>query len=221
MLAHEMMSDVVPALKLTDSAYRALNWMEVFRLSHLPIVENGQFVGIISDEAIYDSGIFNESIETISDRFEKISVTRCRHIFDIINICDKFSLTSIAVVSDENQYLGLIVMPTLVSGISQLINTKIAGGLIVIEVHVNDYSLSQIAQIVEGNDAKILSMYVSPKPDTMLLSITLKLNTTELTSIIRTFERYEYIIQATFEEQDTMKEILKDRYDSLMHYLNI
>ncbi|MDD2563730.1 MAG: CBS domain-containing protein, partial [Salinivirgaceae bacterium] len=87
MLAHEMMSDVVPALKLTDSAYKALNWMEVFRLSHLPVVKDGHFIGIISDDTIYDSGIFNESIETIADRIENYYVTSLRHIFDIINLC--------------------------------------------------------------------------------------------------------------------------------------
>ena len=220
MLAHEMMSDVVPALKLTDSAYKALNWMEVFRLSHLPVVEGGHFIGIISDEAIYDSGIFNESIETISDRFENYSVTRCRHIFEIINLCNTYSLTSIAVIDDDKKYLGLIVLPTLVSCFSQLINTESTGGLIVIEVQVNNYSLSQIAQIVESNGGKILSMYVSPKPETTLISVTLKLNTTEITSIIRTFERYEYEIKATFEEHDTMKEIIQDNYNSLMRYLN-
>jgi hypothetical protein len=221
MLAHEMMSDVVPSLKPTDSAYRALNWMEVFRLSHLPVVNQGKFLGLISDEVIYDSGIFNESIETISDRFESLAVLRCTHIFEIIDVCSQYSLTAVPVISDEKDYLGLIVLPELVLNFSNLINAGSSGGIIVIEVHVNDYSLSQIAQIVESNDAKILSMYVTLKPDSLRLSITIKLNTSELTSIIRTFERYEYEIKATFEEKDTMKEIIKDRYDSLMNYLKI
>ncbi len=221
MLAYEMMSDVVPSLKPTDSAYRALNWMEVFRLSHLPVVNQGKFFGLISDEAIYDSGIFNESIETISDRFESLTVSKGAHIFEIIDICSQYSLTAIPVTSRESDYLGLIVLPELVFHFSNLINAGSNGGIIIIEVHVNDYSLSQIAQIVESNDAKILSMYVVAKPDTMRLSITIKLNTNELTSIIRTFERYEYDIKAAFEEKDTMKEILKDRYDSLMNYLKI
>ncbi|HOG20191.1 MAG TPA: CBS domain-containing protein, partial [Salinivirgaceae bacterium] len=101
------------------------------------------------------------------------------------------------------------------------INAHVSGGIIVVEVHVNDYSLSQIAQIVEGNDAKILSMYVVSQPDSMRLTITIKLNTSELTSIIRTFERYEYDIKATFEEKDTMKEVIRERYNSLMNYLNV
>ncbi|HPW65683.1 MAG TPA: CBS domain-containing protein [Salinivirgaceae bacterium] len=220
MLAHEMMSDVVPSLKPSDSAYRSLNWMNVFKLSHLPVVNNGVFLGLLSDEIIYDTGIFDEPIEKISDRFINISISEYTHIFEIIDICSKYSLTAIPVVSDNKEYLGIIVLPKLIENISKIINANVIGGIIVVEVHVNDYSLSQIAQIVEGNDAKILSMYVVSQPDSMRLAITIKLNTSELTSIIRTFERYEYDIKATFEEKDTMKEIIRERYNSLMSYLN-
>jgi acetoin utilization protein AcuB len=221
MLAHEMMSDVVPSLKPSDSANRSLNWMNVFKLSHLPVVNEGVFLGLLSDEIIYDTGIYEEPIEKISDRFTNISVSKYTHVFEIIDICSKYSLTAIPVVCDDNEYLGIIVLSKLIENISKIINAHVSGGIIVVEVHVNDYSLSQIAQIVEGNDAKILSMYVVSQPDSMRLSITIKLNTSELTSIIRTFERYEYDIKATFEEKDTMKEIIKERYNSLMSCLNI
>ncbi len=221
MLAYEMMSDVVPSLKPGDSAYRSLNWMEVFRLSHLPVVNEGKFLGLLSDEIIYDTGIFNEPVETVSDRFLNISISQYTHIFEIIDVCSTYSLTAIPVVNEEKEYFGLITLPDLIDNISKIISARTSGGIIVIEVHVNDYSLSQISQIVEGNDAKILSMYVNTKTDSMRLSITIKLNTTDLTSVIRTFERYEYDIKATFEEKDTMKEIIRERYNSLMNYLNI
>lgn len=221
MLAFEIMSEEVLALNLSDSAQGALSWMEIFRLSHLPVVDNGVFIGLLSDIAIYDSGLFDETIYDLTDRLLNISVTRCTHIFEIIDICHKYSLTSIPVVNSEKEYQGVITLANLLKCFATVVNADIVGGVIIIEMHINDYSLSQIAHIVESNDAKIVSMYAKTKPDSMKLSITIKLNTCELTSIIRTFERYDYDIKATFEEQDTMKEILKERYNSLMNYLNI
>ena len=220
MLAHEMMSDTVPILSINDSIQKALNYMEVFKLSHLPVGNKEKFIGIVSDVAIYDSFKFDNSLGTIINRFENITVGKNQHILDIMNICCKYSLTSVPVVEDNNDYLGLIVLPDLVKNFSRLINVDANGGIITIQVNMNDYSLSNIAQIIESNNAKVLSMYVVQINDTQELSITLKLNTTELTSIVRTFERYEYEVKAIVEEQDTMNDKLLDNYELLMRYIN-
>ena len=98
---------------------------------------------------------------------------------------------------------------------------KDPGGLIVLELNQNDYSLTHIAQIVEGNDAKILSAYVSSPDQSTKLEVTLKINRTDLTSIVQTLNRYNYNIKASYMEDQNMDSFYSNRYDSFMRFLNI
>ena len=95
------------------------------------------------------------------------------------------------------------------------------GGIIILELRSNDYSLSEIAQIVEGNDSKILSLYVKSAPTNEFVEITLKLNKTDISAVIQTFERYSYKIKAIYAENKEIDIMLKDRLDSFLNYLNI
>lgn len=81
-----------------------------------------------------------------------------------------------------------------------------------------DYSMAQIAQIVESNNAKILSSYIMSTPDSTKLEVTLKINQIELTRIIRTFERYDYVIKASYQKSEGDDDI-QQRYESLMNFL--
>ena len=93
------------------------------------------------------------------------------------------------------------------------------GGIIVLEVNANDYAMSQIAQIVESDSASILSSFISNAPDNKI-EITLKLNKPDLTRVIAAFERYSYTVKESYHQSDFV-DTLKNRYDSLMNYLNI
>jgi hypothetical protein len=94
------------------------------------------------------------------------------------------------------------------------------GAILVLEINQVDYSLAQIAQIVESNNARILSSYIMSSPDSTKLEVTLKINKTELTSIIRTFERYDYVISASFQKSQFYDDI-QERYDSLLNFLKM
>ena len=96
-----------------------------------------------------------------------------------------------------------------------------AGGIIVLELTERDYSLSQIAQIVESNNVKVLSMYITSPPDSTRMEVTLKVNTGELASVIRTFERYSYDVKTWVTTTDSMDRFYSERFDMLMKYLNI
>ena len=95
------------------------------------------------------------------------------------------------------------------------------GGIIVLELNVNDYSLTEIAQLVESNEAKILSLYIKSHTDSMKLELTLKINTSEITSILQTFERYNYNIKASYMEDESLDAMYESRYESFMKYLSI
>jgi len=103
--------------------------------------------------------------------------------------------------------------------ISQLFDQP--GAIIVLELAERDYSLSQIAQIIESNNVKVVSMYVASLADSTKLEITIKLNSNDISSVIRTFERYNITIKTWTASSDSIDQFYQERLDLLMKYLNI
>lgn len=97
---------------------------------------------------------------------------------------------------------------------------KNAGGIIVLQINLRDYNLVEIAGIAEANDAKIMGLYTYSSDDSMKLEVTLKMNSLDISAILLTFSRYNYLIKASFGQSD-LDNLLRDRYEALMSYLNI
>jgi hypothetical protein len=139
----------------------------------------------------------------------------------VIALASKLKLTVVPVLDEKKQYLGLITQSELLHYFAELLAVKNPGGIIVLELNQNDYSLSQIAQIVEGNDAKILGLYVSSSSDTTKMDVTIKINRTDLSAVLQTFARYNYTVKASYLDDNTMDSLYSDRYDQFMRYLSI
>ncbi len=221
MLAKDLLSEVVPSLKTSDTGLQALSWMEIFRISHLPIVNNKEFLGLISDTDIYDLNMADEPIGNHNLSLFSPYVTSDQHIFEVIELVSRLKLTIVPVLNQEKHYLGLITMNDLIQRFANLAGLKDPGGIIVLELHQKNYALSQIAQIVEGNDAKILGLYLSSSDESMKMELTLKINRTDLSAIIQTFNRFNYTIKASYHEDEDMDSFYSSRYESFMRYLNI
>ncbi|HZM13823.1 MAG TPA: CBS domain-containing protein [Bacteroidales bacterium] len=221
MLAKEMISDVVPAVKTSDTGQTALNWMEIFRVSHLPIVNEHDYLGLISDSDIYDLNQPEEAIGNHSLSLPRPYVTINKHIYEVLALAARHKLTVVPVLDEENHFRGVITYNEIISGIASFSSVEQPGGLIVLKVLSHDYSMSRISQIVESNDARILSMYITSNPESTSLEITLKVNTTDLTSIIKTFERYSYEVTTWVTDNDELDRFYTDRYNLLMKYLNM
>lgn len=221
MLAKELISDIVPSLRTSDTGQKALNWMEVFRVSHLPIVNNKEFLGLISDTDIYDMNMADEPIGNHKLSLFSPYVYEDQHIYEVVEIISRLKLTVVPVLDRENQYLGLITVNDLITWFAGMTSVNQPGAIIVLELHQNDYSLSQIAQIFESNDARILSMYIRPHKDSMKMEIVIKINKTELSGIMQTLDRYDYTVRASYMEEDQMDNLMEDRYEAFMKYLNI
>jgi CBS domain-containing protein len=221
MVAKDLISEVIPSLKTSDLGQTALNWMEIFKISHLPIVNNQEFLGLISDTDIFDMNQPNEPIGNHALTLYKPFVTTEQHIFEVIGLASRLKLSVVPVLDSKNNYKGVITSNDLIRHIAGISSMDQEGGIIVLEVIDRDYSLSQIAQIVESNNVKILSMYITSSPGSTLLEVTLKVNTSELVSVIRTFERYNYEVKTWVSDNDSMDHFYSERLDLLMKYLNI
>jgi acetoin utilization protein AcuB len=221
MVAKDLISEVIPSLKTSDLGQTALNWMEIFRVSHLPIVNNQDFLGLISDADIYDMNKPEEPIGNHTLTLFKPYVDGEQHIFEVIGLASRLKLSIVPVLDSNNHFKGVITISDLIKHIAGLSSMDQPGGIIVLELINRDYSLSQIAQIVEGNNVKVLSMYITSPPESTKLEVTLKVNTTDLASVIRTFERYNYEVKTWVSNNDSMDRFYSERFDILMKYLNI
>jgi CBS domain-containing protein len=221
MVAKDLISLVIPSLKTSDTGQTALNWMEIFRISHLPIVNNQDFLGLISDTDIYDMNQPEEPIGNHALTLLKPYVTGEQHLFEVIGLASRLKLTVVPVLDDKMHYKGVITATDLVRYLAGISSMDQLGGIIVLETTERDYSLSQIAQIIEGNNAKVLSMYITSPPESTRLEVTIKVNTNDLASIIRTFERYNYDVKTWVTSDDSMDRFYSERFDLLMKYLNI
>jgi acetoin utilization protein AcuB len=221
MVASDLISDLIPTLKTSDTGQTALNWMDIFRISHLPIVNNQDFLGLISDTDIFNMNRPEEPIGNHELTLLKPFVTSSQHIFEVIGLAARLKLSVVPVLDEKNHFKGVITTTDLIKNIAGFSSMDQPGGIIVLEMIERDYSLSQIAQIVESNNIRVLSMYISSPSDSTRLEVTLKVNTTDLLALIRTFERYNYEVKTWVTTNDSIDRFYSERFDLLMKYLNI
>ena len=220
MTAQNLISEAVPPLKLSDTGQKALDWMSSFHVQHLPITNGKKYVGMIAEYDILDSNYAEKSFAEYDWTEKQVFVHYNTHIYDVVKIINDNHLSLIAVLDEDDEYLGVISLQNLLDYFAEVNAMKERGGIIILEMNVNDYSLSEIAQIVESHNAKILSMYVTTNTLSTKMDVTIKINKTELRRIIATFERYSYTIKASYQENSYMADV-QERYDSFMNYLNI
>lgn len=220
MIAYKLITDEIPPLKTSDTGLLALQWMEEFKVSHLPIVDFKEYIGLISDSEIMDMNAPDKSLAEHKISLMRPFVYEDDHIYEVIKLVKNLQLTTIPVLTRNNEYLGTITLSRLVQCFADMASLSEAGGIIILELNTNDYSLTQIAGIVEGNDAKILSLYISSSTDSTKMEVTIKINRTDLSAVLQTFYRYNYTVKASFNHLDYYDDN-KRRFDSFMNYLNI
>jgi CBS domain-containing protein len=178
-------------------------------------------LGLISDLDIYDLNKADEPLGNHALSYAKPYVYADQHIYDVVEVGSRLKLTVIPVLDKNEDYLGLITQSDLLHRFADLIAVHNPGGMIELELLPQDYSLSEIARIVEDADAKILSLYVSQPVGAERLCIAIKLNRTDLTPVISAFDRYDYSIKTTYMGDNAYDDTVKRNYDALMKYLNM
>jgi acetoin utilization protein AcuB len=199
MIAEELINHMIPPLKVTDDAHKAIVWMEEFRCNHLPVVDEGQLLGFISEEIILESN----------------------DIYDILRIAGENKLQIVAVLNDDQQYVGVITVQDIMASFAQTAAVKMQGGILVLSMDLIDYSMAEISRLVEENKAKIISStMVEDAMDRGKIKVTLKINQLDLSRIVATLERFNYRVIGRYQEIRN-EPVDNDRIDMLLKYLNI
>ncbi len=219
MVAENLISTAVLPLRTSDTGKIALSAMEDFNVRHLPIVNDQQLLGLISEEDILIHNI-NEPVGSYELSLTKASVKTTDHLYEVMRLLAEHHLTVIPVVDQEGNYCGMISLEDVLNFFAKTAAFSESGSIVVLELQRRSYSLAEIARLVEAENAAILSTFVTSDPEASTVEVTLKINRQDIRSILNAFQRFGYEIKAAFNEEEYL-ESLQDRYQALMNYLNV
>ena len=221
MIAVELINPIIPPLKPSDLAEKALHLMEELRVNQLPVVENGVYAGLLRDEAILEASQQKRAVGTFILVDKHCFVYENQHYYDIIKVAAEFGVQTIAVLNGDGTYQGVITLEDTIAAFAQTAAVQSPGAILIISLNQIDYSMAEIGRLVEAEGGKILCSSISTDlHDQSRIKLTLKINKKDVSRIIATLERFEYRIIATFQETEVMSND-KDRLDMLMRFLEI
>jgi len=219
MIASELVTQVFTPLRTSDSGEEALTIMHVYHVKHMPIVNQKQLLGTISEEDILNQDM-DEAIGSYGLSLVRAYVEIDAHLFEIMSKMAEYHLTTIPVLGRDDEYMGAITQESLILFYAETFSFKEPGSILVLEMPKRDYSLAEISRIIEAEGVAILISFLTSDKDSQMVFVTLKINTQDAQHTIATLQRHEYHIRASFSEEAYF-DGLKERYDSLMAYLNV
>lgn len=221
MQAYEFINNLIPPLKLSDKAGKALVWMEEIRTNVLPVVDQGRFLGFVTDEMIYEVNNPDLPISEIDLVASSGFVFIDRHIYEVLRVSSEHHTSMVAVLDRDSTYQGVVTVEDAITAFTDSISIQSQGGVLILSMFMTDYSLYDIARIVESENAKILSSFISSDPlDDSKIKVTLKLDQTELRHIKATMERFGYKVIDHYQEEIALSSE-QDRLGNLLRFLDI
>lgn len=221
MIAKELVNYMIPPLKPTDDIGKAKLWMDELRLSQLPVSADNRFLGIITEEMLFDDNLHFAEVGEYPLLGQKSHVKAFSHYYDVLKVLSSEGLRLVAVLDEMEQYIGVISTEDLVEAFAKSSSVINPGAILTLKLNAIDYSLSEISRLIESNDAKILTSYVSENPnDPSKLILTLKINKEEVSRIIASLGNHGFQIESSFNSARSNFDE-QERLDIFMKYLKI
>lgn len=219
MLVKDFITKEFPVLKSFDTGEYALALMDDFKLKHLPLLNENMYRCLVSEK---DLLAMPNPAATIGDPvLLSPSVQENTHIHEAMALITRYQLSLLPVVNSEGEYLGAITRDKLIDILSELCSAEAAGSVFVLELMPQDYSLTDIARLIEANNAHVLNLLSYTDKDTGRLHLIIKIDLEDASPVIRSFERFNYTVLYYFMEKGMVDDLLQQRMEELVHYMNI
>lgn len=216
----QLIDNLYPELYLKNTVEEGLQVMNEFRATYLPVVDNGKFSGLISEEDLSNEEDKSLALEFLKSGFLAAGVNSNSHFLKAVETANFYHTNMVAVTGDNNELLGTISSEALLSALGSFCGSPETGAVVVLEIDRNKFAISEINSIVESDGATILHLNVSQHLIPNSLEVTLQINKKEISTIIATFERYEYSV-SFYSGEELFENELSANYNHLMNYLSI
>jgi CBS domain-containing protein len=220
MTTAQLIDNQLPALQHNASVADALKMAANYNLTHLPVVDGEKYDGLISEEDLSAEPDSGKLISDLSLSLLHKSINASEHFLKAAQFCNLYHANIVPVRNDEGEFLGSIPAINLVNELGNLCGANEMGALIVLETEQSKLSISEINSIVESDGALIQHLNVNAQLPSSLVRITLQLNKKEVSTIIASFERYEYSI-VYYIGEEIFENDISVNYQNLMNYLDI
>lgn len=221
MIAEDLINHMIPPLKGTDDAHKAIVWMEEFRCNYMPVVVDSKLMGFISEEIILETNEIEKEVADFNLVGKNCYVHLDTHFYDILKVAADNKLQMVGVLNEEEKYFGVITVQDTLTSFAQTAAVQLPGGILVLSMNFVDYSLAEISRLIEENHAKILSSIIKEDPlDPGKIRLTVKLNQLDMSRIVATLERFNYKVIGRYQETKPV-ENERERIDMLLRYLDI
>lgn len=210
----------LPWIQQMDSVASALQRMEDEQLTQLPVVEGDHYVGLLNMDLLLSAEDDSLPVQHLIHLLPKPQIHPEDHFLSAVQIVAEQSLRLMPIVSAEGELLGVVEQTELMSAVSAFLGLHESGALLVVEKELHQYSASEIIKLVETNDVQVMQLNTRSNVQAGTMLITLRLNRSEISDIISTFQRYEYTIRFFIGEEQYANE-LRSNYDNLIHYLKM
>ncbi|MGB0165859.1 MAG: CBS domain-containing protein [Luteibaculum sp.] len=219
MLVSVLVNPNILELYPSDTVQEAMKAMDRYGVSHLPVVEKGNLLGLVAKELL-EKEAANKKLEKLSSNYFEVRLLAQMHYFECFKIFTQTEFSVVPIVDPDGIFIGVVSYKDLVKFVADNTGISGQGAIIVLTMPPKDYSLLHLAQLVEGNDAHIIHSHCRPREGKNEVEVTLKLNTTRIGGVLQTLHRFGYSVVATFDKSNDT-DYLNDRYEALLKYLNM
>jgi|Laugrespbdmm15sd_2_1035082.scaffolds.fasta_scaffold00716_9 acetoin utilization protein AcuB len=221
MTAGENIDYTLPLLETKDTVAKALDLIEEFHVVQYAVVEGKNYKGLVSEGMLLNIVDSDVKLEKIAFEYADVFVHSSDHFFEVLKVADLHKLKVVPILDDQGDFLGVFNLAEAAPVFAKICSTEFEGGIIILAVNEKQYSLADICRIAESNNIKVLSAYAARNTQREGgLIITVKLNRNDLSTIIKSLERYSYEILAQFSHTEIYNED-KERLDLFLRFLNI
>ncbi|HVZ25962.1 MAG TPA: CBS domain-containing protein [Sediminibacterium sp.] len=219
MLTGQLSHTGFPTVGLSDKTGLALQLMEEYDVQHIPVVADDKLLGLLGKDDLLDADE-QMPLAGMETALLPVSVKSEAHITLAVKLMASNDLSLLPVTNEQGEYSGVITTTSLIQAVSRYLGNEEPGGIIVLETDKRHYYFGEISRLVETHDAFITQLNTYPDTERGTVTIALKINRTEISDIIASFQRYEYQVLYYFGEEAYDNE-LKENYRHLLSYLNI
>ena len=204
---------------LKNTVKKAQKVFKSYPITHFPVVENGKLLGSFAEDDIQTLENKEDELTAYSHLMNSFFADEKATVLELLKIFADNDTNIIPVLNVDKNYIGYYDLGDVLDVFSTSPFMIEESETLIVEKLENDYSMSEITQIVESNGAKLLGIYISEKQNNFV-QVTLKIVSDEMNEMIQTFRRYDYKIVSAH-ENDIYLEDLKNRSEYLKKYLEM
>ena len=219
MLVSEIAQSTIPVLHYSDTIEESIEIFHQYNFQHLPVLHEEKYEGLISlDELL--SAEDADVISSVKDKLMHVSIAFNQHFLLALKIIASCNISVLPVISVNNEYSGAVFQQDLLHALYTYMSCDEPGGIFVIEMEKQKFSVGELCRLVETNDAFVTQLNTYTEQISGLFIVTIKVNKTEISDILATLQRYDYAVRYYFGEE-LYENDLKENFDNLMAYLNV